>query len=180
MRVIQYLHITFQPSSFDLLHKNTFPLDCVCVSGPNKQTFSAVVVKLLLKLLYFYFFIGFLLHRCLRALTPLVSLLLGFRSRKSNFLSKFLTYFFFFFCFFVLHKLVYESPDVNPGQQSINVSMYGSADASALVAVARNMDVIQKQAEMWTAGAGNGAIRSIKTSCRFYMYSSTIFKLFNV
>lgn len=58
----------------------------------------------------------------------------------------------------MLHKLVHEGPDVNPGQRSINVSMYGSADASALVAVARNMDVIQKQAEIWTPGAGNGAI----------------------
>lgn len=75
-----------------------------------------------------------------------------------------------FFFFFALHKVLYESSDVNPGQQSINVSMYGSADASTLVAVARNMDVIQKRAEMRIVAAGNGALSRLKFDILLPLY----------
>lgn len=40
--------------------------------------------------------------------------------------------------------------------------MYGSADASTLVAVARNMDVIQKRAEMRVVAARNEAPSRLK------------------
>lgn len=87
-----------------------------------------------------------------------------------------------FFSFFTLHKVLYESSDVDPGQQSINVSMYGSADASTLVAVARNMDVIQKRAEMRIVAAGNRARSRLKfdiLQALYSIYSPTMFKIFN-